>query len=74
MFAICTEDFQNQGFDHRTFGQVRGYVENLDIFKYRIRNINIVENRKIFQKNISFVGNEVKQKLNDQIKLMIRLN
>lgn len=20
LFAICTEDFQNQGFDHRTFG------------------------------------------------------
>lgn len=49
-------------------------MENLDIFKYRIRNINIIENRKIFQQNISFVGNEVKTKLNNQIKLMVRLN
>ena len=73
IFAICTEDFQNQGFDHRTFGQVRGYTENLDIFKYRIRNINVVENRHIFQQGITFMGNETKNKLNDQIKLMVRL-
>ena len=59
------EDFQNQGFDHRTFGQVRGYLENLDIFKYRIRNINVIEDRKIVQRGISFMGNDVKQKLND---------
>ena len=67
------EDFQNQGFEHRTFGQVRGYSENLDIFKYRIRSISVVGDRKIVQKSIGFLGNDVKQKLNDQIKLIVRL-
>lgn len=67
------EDFQNQGFDHRPFGLVRGYLENLDIFKYRIRNISSVQERKIVQKNITYMGNDVKEKLNDSIKLVVRL-